>query len=585
MLYLDYSREPGEWIPNVHGGRENLEAIAFLREMNTRVFGDHPGATTIAEESTAWPQVSRPVDDGGLGFGYKWNMGWMHDTLEYMKHEPVHRKYHHGQMTFGILYGFSENFVLPLSHDEVVHGKGSLLGRMPGDRWQKFANLRAYLAFMWTHPGKKLLFMGGEFAQEREWNHDRSLDWHLLGRSAHRGVQDLVRDLNRAYREIRRPACQGRRRRRLRVAGGRRRRAQRLRLRPPRQRRRFARGRASATSRRSCARATASACRGRAAGASASIPIAGLWRLQRRQSRRGRVRAGALARACGIHLAYPSAAGHRHPRTRDLGQVSQKEVPPHVEAAGRAWPVASARRHLGRGRGQFRPVLGQRHQGRGLPVRSQGPARDRARRAARIHPRGLARLSARRPARASSTAIVSTAPTIRPTATASIPTSCSSTPTPARSSATSSGTTPVTAIASARRAAISSWTAATSAFVMPKCQVIDTAVTWGGDRHPRRPWADTIIYEAHVKGMTAAREDIAPPLRGTFAGLCRPAHDRASAEARRHRHRADADPGVLRRSRTRPARPDQLLGLQHRQLLRAGRRATFRRAPTSTSSS
>ncbi len=202
MLYLDYSREPGDWLPNVHGGRENLEAIAFLREMNTRVFGDHPGATTIAEESTAWPQVSRPVDGGGLGFGYKWNMGWMHDTLEYMKHEPVHRKYHHGQMTFGIQYGFSENFVLPLSHDEVVHGKGSLFERMPGDRWQKLANLRAYLAFMWTHPGKKLLFMGGEFAQEREWNHDRSLDWHLVGDPGHRGVQDLVRDLNRAYREI-----------------------------------------------------------------------------------------------------------------------------------------------------------------------------------------------------------------------------------------------------------------------------------------------------------------------------------------------------------------------------------------------
>ncbi len=202
MLYLDYSREVGEWIPNVHGGRENLDAIAFLRELNTRLFADHPGATTIAEESTAWPQVSRPVDGGGLGFGYKWNMGWMHDTLEYMSHEPVHRKYHHHQMTFGIHYAFSENFVLPLSHDEVVHGKGSLLAKMPGDRWQKFANLRAYYAFMWTHPGKKLLFMGGEFGQEREWNHDFSLDWHLLDDPAHRTLQALVRDLNRLYREI-----------------------------------------------------------------------------------------------------------------------------------------------------------------------------------------------------------------------------------------------------------------------------------------------------------------------------------------------------------------------------------------------
>jgi 1,4-alpha-glucan branching enzyme len=202
MLYLDYSRNADEWIPNIHGGRENLDAIQFLRELNVRVFGDHPGATTIAEESTAWPQVSRPVDGGGLGFGYKWNMGWMHDTLEYMKLAPIHRKYHHHQMTFGIHYAFSENFVLPLSHDEVVHGKGSLIGKMPGDRWQKFANLRAYLAYMWTHPGKKLLFMGGEFAQEREWSHDRSLDWHLLDDPAHRTLQSLVRDLNRLYREV-----------------------------------------------------------------------------------------------------------------------------------------------------------------------------------------------------------------------------------------------------------------------------------------------------------------------------------------------------------------------------------------------
>jgi len=202
MLYLDYSRNAGEWIPNVFGGRENLEAIAFLREMNTLTFGEHPGSTTFAEESTAWPQVSRPVDGGGLGFGYKWNMGWMHDTLEYMRHEPVHRRHHHHQMTFGIHYGFTENFVLPLSHDEVVHGKGSLLDKMPGDRWQKFANLRAYFGFMWTHPGKKLLFMGGEFAQGREWDYRQSLDWRLLADPAHRQVQDLVRDLNRLYRTL-----------------------------------------------------------------------------------------------------------------------------------------------------------------------------------------------------------------------------------------------------------------------------------------------------------------------------------------------------------------------------------------------
>jgi 1,4-alpha-glucan branching enzyme len=200
MLYLDYSRAPGEWIPNAFGGRENLEAIAFLRRLNELVFGEGGGATTIAEESTAWPMVSRPTYTGGLGFGFKWNMGWMHDTLRYMAKEPVHRKHHQNDMTFGLLYAFHENFILPLSHDEVVHGKGSLLGKMPGDHWQRFANLRAYLGFMWTHPGKKLLFMGGEFAQEAEWNHDRGLDWQLLSDPLHEGVRRLVRDLNGLYR-------------------------------------------------------------------------------------------------------------------------------------------------------------------------------------------------------------------------------------------------------------------------------------------------------------------------------------------------------------------------------------------------
>ncbi|CAN5252567.1 1,4-alpha-glucan branching protein GlgB [soil metagenome] len=202
MLYLDYSRKTGEWVPNAFGGRENLEAIAFLKRMNELLFSRAPGATSIAEESTAWPAVSRPVWLGGLGFGYKWNMGWMHDTLRYISHEPVYRKYHHHDLTFGLLYAFSENFVLPLSHDEVVHGKGSLLGKMPGDRWQQFANLRAYYAFMYAHPGKKLLFMGNEIAQEREWNHDRSLDWHLLDDDLHRGVQRVVRDMNHLYREL-----------------------------------------------------------------------------------------------------------------------------------------------------------------------------------------------------------------------------------------------------------------------------------------------------------------------------------------------------------------------------------------------
>jgi 1,4-alpha-glucan branching enzyme len=203
MLYLDYSRRQGEWIPNEDGGNENKEAVAFLRRVNELVYAEHPGAMTIAEESTAWPGVSQPTSAGGLGFGFKWNMGWMHDTLAYMSREPIHRKHHHNQMTFGLLYAFSENFVLPLSHDEVVHGKGSILGKMPGDEWQKFANVRAYYGFMWAHPGKKLLFMGQEFAQGREWAFEQSLDWHVIGESGlHHGVQTLVRDLNLAYRSI-----------------------------------------------------------------------------------------------------------------------------------------------------------------------------------------------------------------------------------------------------------------------------------------------------------------------------------------------------------------------------------------------
>ena len=200
MLYRDYSRKHGEWVPNVHGGRENLEAIAFLKRMNEVVGSERPQAITLAEESTAFPAVSRPTYLGGLGFHYKWNMGWMHDTLQYMAREPIHRQYHHGEMTFGLVYAFNENFVLPISHDEVVHGKGSMLGKMPGDAWQKFANLRAYYGFMWAHPGKKLLFMGCEFAQGAEWNHDSSLDWHQLQIPEHAGVQRLLQDLNRLYK-------------------------------------------------------------------------------------------------------------------------------------------------------------------------------------------------------------------------------------------------------------------------------------------------------------------------------------------------------------------------------------------------
>ncbi|MFP5344599.1 MAG: 1,4-alpha-glucan branching protein GlgB [Gammaproteobacteria bacterium] len=201
MLYLDYSREPGDWVPNIHGGRENLEAIAFLRELNSVTHDAHPGTLMMAEESTAWPMVSRPVWLGGLGFSMKWNMGWMHDTLQYMRLDPVYRHYHHDRLSFGMLYAFTENFILPFSHDEVVHGKASMHYKMPGDEWQRLANLRLLYTYMYTYPGKKLLFMGAEFAQGREWDHTQALDWYVLDYAPHRGVQTLVADLNRLYRE------------------------------------------------------------------------------------------------------------------------------------------------------------------------------------------------------------------------------------------------------------------------------------------------------------------------------------------------------------------------------------------------
>lgn len=212
MLYLDYSRKEGEWIPNKHGGRENLEAVAFLQRFNEELYREYPGTFSVAEESTSWPGVSKPTDCGGLGFGYKWNMGWMNDSLQYIKRDPIHRKHHHQELSFGLVYAFDENFVLPLSHDEVVHGKGSILGRMPGDTWQQFANLRAYYGFMWAHPGKKLLFMGSEFGQRREWDFDGQLEWQHLDEPNHQGIKQLVKDLNNTYLQT--PAlyqkdCQG----------------------------------------------------------------------------------------------------------------------------------------------------------------------------------------------------------------------------------------------------------------------------------------------------------------------------------------------------------------------------------------
>lgn len=199
MLYLDYSRKEGEWVPNHHGGRENIGAIELLKKVNQRCYQSQPGVMMVAEESTAWPGVTQMTEHGGLGFGYKWNMGWMNDSLSYMAKDPLYRKHHHNEMTFSLVYAYSENYILPLSHDEVVHGKGSMINKMPGDQWQKFANLRAYYGYMWAHPGKKLLFMGCEFAQYDEWNHDKSLDWHLTEHNEHQGVQTLIKDLNQTY--------------------------------------------------------------------------------------------------------------------------------------------------------------------------------------------------------------------------------------------------------------------------------------------------------------------------------------------------------------------------------------------------
>ena len=288
MLYLDYSRKDGEWVPNEFGGREDLDAVAFLKELNTVLHRDEPGVICAAEESTAWPGVSRPTYLGGLGFGFKWNMGWMHDTLGYFQQDPIHRRYHHHELTFSLVYAFTENFILPLSHDEVVHGKGSLIDKMAGDRWQKLANLRALYAYMWAHPGKKLLFMGQEFAQSAEWSHDRSLDWHLLEHGEHSGIQALVRDIN-ARLQGRRRRC-GRSTSTAAASGG----SSPTtptptssRSRAPATTRRRTCSSASATCRRCRGRTTASACRAPGAGSSAST--------RTRRTTAGRTRATSAA--------------------------------------------------------------------------------------------------------------------------------------------------------------------------------------------------------------------------------------------------------------------------------------------------
>ena len=309
MLYLDYSRKAGEWVPNEFGGREDLDAVSFLKELNEVLFAREPGVISAAEESTAWPGVSRPTYLGGLGFGFKWNMGWMHDTLEYFQQDPIYRRYHHHELTFSLVYAFTENFVLPLSHDEVVHGKGSLINKMPGDPWQKRANLRALYAFMWAHPGKKLLFMGQEFGQEAEWSHERSLDWHLLENPDHCGIQALVRDLNARLQGARGAVGARLRRGGLLVARAQRRRVQRRRLRA-----RVARGQGHRAVRRQplAGAARALPARAAAAGALGRAPQHGLELLRRdrhRQPRRHRGRADPVAPAGVLGRDHAAADG------------------------------------------------------------------------------------------------------------------------------------------------------------------------------------------------------------------------------------------------------------------------------------
>ena len=382
MLYLDYSRPAGGWIPNKYGGRENLEAIDFLRRFNTEVFARFPQATTAAEESTAWPQVSRPVEYGGLGFGYKWNMGWMHDTLNYISKDPIHRKHHHGDILFGLHYAFSENFILPLSHDEVVHGKRSILGRMPGDDWQRFANLRVYYSFMFAHPGKKLMFMGCEFAQEREWNHDRSLDWHLLEQPENAGIQNLIRDLNGctatlpALHELdcdqsgfewvvtddADPTCS------------------------PGCARASMRARAAWSSsifRRTYITIIVSGCRSPANGAKCSI----------RSAHYGGSNVGNVGEVQTLMGLVPELESHHPASGRHFSRTGRLT---HATVRRK---FLAPRCKLGRSGNQLCPVLGQRAKGRALPVRQPGTPRTRTHRIARAQRGCLAWLSQRRFAR------------------------------------------------------------------------------------------------------------------------------------------------------------------------------------------
>ena len=519
--------------PNVYGGRENLEAIAFLKRLNEVVYGDSPGVITVAEESTSWPMVSRPVHVGGLGFGFKWNMGWMHDMLDYLRHDPVHRKYHHNQLTFGMLYAWSENFVLPLSHDEVVHGKGSLIAKMPGDDWQRFANLRLLYALHVGLSGQEAAVHGrASSASPREWNHDRSLDWHLLdrGRTIAASSAGARPEPPATGRE---PALHAARLRAggLRVDGLRRRRPERGRLRPLRPGPPAISSCASATSRRCRATSTASACPQR--------------RLLPRgpQQRRRRLRGG----QCGQRRAASPASHSRGTASRIPSASpclpSARSGSPRWKA--RSWPprplrparaALSAGRHLGRRGRQLRALLASTHRRRALPLRRDGAGAGDAphRRCTRAHRSGLARLPARRAARPALRLSRARPLRARGRATASTRTSCLLDPYAKaigghgrwddalfgyRSAADASDLSLDTRDSARLRAASAWWSTRRS--------------RWGDDRPPRTPWHETVIYELHVKGFTdAASRTIPEELRGTYAGLASAAGHRPSPRAR-----------------------------------------------------
>ncbi len=594
MLYLDYSRSAGQWVPNRYGGREDLEAVSFLEELNTVVHGRVPGTLVIAEESTAWPGVSRPVDAGGLGFGAKWNMGWMHDTLAYFAEDPINRRYHHHELTFSLAYAFSENFVLPLSHDEVVHGKGTLLTRMPGDRWQQLANLRALFGLMWAHPGKQLLFMGGELAQEREWDHERALDWALLDDPGHRGVQSLVRELN--HRSNDRPALwsddfapsgftwlvaddadhnviaflrwAGPQIRRRRPSTGAGLRGQPVADPPPRVPHRPAvRG-----GRWHLVLDTDQGCFGGSDAFAGRPPMVADPTPWHGQPHSAPIDLPPLGHVVWIE---PAPSRGRFPVTREVWP-------------GRPFPLGT---HWPTGEGvNFLAVLRARHRRGPVPLRRPvGPmGRADAGWTSRSAPGSAGTPTYPGSLLASATATESPDRSPRPRATGSTRPSCSSTPTRRPSTARSIDATDPRATLpyvadGADDADLHPDDETDSAAAMPRCVVVVDSFDWEDDRPPFVPWSETVIYEAHVKGFTRRHPQVRADLRGHLRRPGVRRRGRAPRRPRRHRGRADAGPPHRRRELPGRTGAHQLLGLQHDRLLRSAT-APYARPPATTAS-